>query len=93
MTAVLDHPDVDEQIDLTELISWDEEVVCTSRTDHLCTIQATHRTTSTLPCPDPIKGVFWCFARYRMHMALIRGPYNCRFCSRDISVCWRVHPV
>lgn len=93
MSAILDHPDVDERVDLEQLISWNEQVVCTSRSLHDCTTAATHRATSTVPCPDPIKGVFWCRSRYALHLTLIRQPVNCTYCQRDITVCWRIQPV
>lgn len=100
MSTVIDEPRIAEPAtaDLTDydflsLINWDEELACTSRSEHPCSSTAAYRARSTAPCTDPVNSVFWCQRRFDLHLVLIRGPVNCHFCSRDITVCWDIVPI
>lgn len=94
MSALLDHPDTVEQIDLTTITDWDDLAVCTSRSQHNCSTDATHTSRSTVPCPDPVTQVLWCDSRYRMHLAYAKhDSANCTYCHRPTTTCWIVNPI
>lgn len=84
-----------EQVDLSTLINWDDQVVCTSRSQHECSKEATHLAACTSPCPDPVGRVFWCLSRYNLHLYLSEPRFHvtCTFCKRMTHTCWAVRPI
>lgn len=81
---------LEEQLDLTELPSLEDIVLCTSRSEHPCTIEARFRSVSTQPCPDPAHLVLWCLGRYLRYLSAQKDDPNCHFCKRAANVCWHV---
>lgn len=90
MTGLLE---ADARVDLSDLPSLEDIVRCSSRSPHDCSVVAVFRSTSTHPCPDPVRTVFWCLARYQKHQVWTRSEVNCHWCQRDVRICWRIQTL
>lgn len=70
---------------------FEENLKCTSRAPHKCTVQAHYAVSSRVPCPDPRNDVLWCQGRRDLYER-IADEVNCVFCKRLVRVCWIIRP-